>query len=350
MAKTQTIGLDIGAKALRAAEVVSHGGGRAELVRYAEEPLPPGAVRDGEVNDPKAVQQSLKQLWTKGGFSSKDVILGVGNQRVTVRSMQVPKMPLSDIRTSLPFLVEDSLPIPVDEAVLDYFPSGETTGPNGTLFEGLVVAASRDTVMSNVDAVELAGLRPLVIDLSAFALLRIMARGELASGTVALVDIGARVTTIVVATNGAPRFVRTLPNGTQALADILARSKDVTMADAENQVITYGLTASQAPQNAISADQFNDAARTLIEGVRNSIGFYTSTNRHAPINYVVLTGGGSTVPGIGQAIASETRTQTLIGNPLDGITVSKRLAGLTSLKGREATMAMPIGLGMGVAA
>lgn len=351
MAKTQAIGLDIGTKAVRAAEVVSSGGNaRVELSKYAEEALPPNAVRDGEVVDQAAVAQALKSLWSKGGFSSKDVILGVGNQRVTVRSMQVPKMPMSDIRSSLPFLVEDSLPIPMDEAVVDYFPSGETQTEAGTMFEGMVVAAARDTVMSNVDAAEAAGLRPLQVDLSPFALLRIMARGELAHGTVALVDIGARTTTIVVATDGTPRFVRTLPFGTQSLADILARSKDVTHGTAEQQVIQHGLTASSIPENRISADQFNDAARTLIEGVRNSVGFYSSSNRQAPVGFVVLTGGGATVPGLGQAIASETRTPTLIGNPLEGVALSKRITGMDSLKGREATMAISMGLGMGVAA
>ncbi|WP_084037786.1 type IV pilus assembly protein PilM [Demequina sp. NBRC 110053] len=350
MAKKQAIGLDIGAKALRAAEVVTAGGGRSELVRYAEVPIPAGAVKDGEVVDQAEVAQAIKALWSRGGFSSKDVILGIGNQRVTVRTMQLPKMPMSDIRSSLPFQVEDSLPIPVDEAVLDFYPTVEFEGPSGSVYEGLVVAAARETVMSNVNAAEAAGLKPLSVDLSAFALLRAMARGELGHGTVALVDIGARITTIVVATDGAPRFVRTLPVGTQGLADILARAKTVSQAEAEHQVITRGLQASSAPENQISADQYNDAARNLVEGIRNSIGFYQSNNRQAPVAYVVLTGGGSTVPGLGQAIASETRTQTLLGNPLEGVAISKRIQGLEGIKGREATMAMSMGLGMGVAA
>lgn len=351
MAKTHAIGLDIGTKAIRAAEVVtSNSNGSAELVRYAEATLAPNAVRDGEVVDQLAVTQALKSLWSKGGFSTKNVILGVGNQRVTVRAMQVPKMPMSDVRASLPFLVEDSLPLPMDEAIVDYFPTAETQNESGPMFEGLVVAASRDSVMSNIEAAEAAGLKPVMVDLAPFALLRVMARGELGSGTVALVDIGARTTTIIVATDGAPRFVRTLPNGTQILAEILARSKAVTQADAELQVIAHGLSAATAPEHRIAADQFNDAARTLIEGVRNSIGFYASTNRQTPVSYVVLTGGGSTLPGIGQAVASETRTQTLLGNPLDEVTLSKRINGMESLRGREATMAMSIGLGMGVAA
>ncbi len=351
MTKTHAIGLDIGTKALRAAEVISHGsGGSVELLRYAEEALPPNAVRDGEVVDGALVTQSLKRLWSKGGFSSKEVILGVGNQRVTVRPMQVPKMPLNDVRASLPFLVEDSLPIPMDEAVVDYYPNGETQTDSGTYYEGLVVAVARDTVMSNVDAAEAAGLKPLMVDLAPFALLRSMARGEMAQGTVALVDIGARTTTILVATQGVPRFVRTLPSGTQGLADILARSKDMTQADADQMVVARGLSAASGPESRNSLDQFNDAARTLIEGIRNSISFYASTNRQAPVQYVVLSGGGSIVPGLGQAIASETRTQTLLGNPLDGVSVSKRITGMESLKGREATMAMSMGLGMGVAA
>ena len=86
MAKKIAIGLDIGATALRAAEVASDARGKnVELQRYAEIPLPLNAVRDGEVIDAATVVQGLKALWAKGGFTSKDVIVGVGNQRVAVR-------------------------------------------------------------------------------------------------------------------------------------------------------------------------------------------------------------------------------------------------------------------------
>ena len=93
------------------------------------------------------------------------------------------------------------------------------TGEQGRLVQGLLVAAVRDTVTANVMAVESAGLRPTMVDLNAFALLRAMTRGDLAQRTVALVDIGARVTDVTIVAHGVPQFVRTLPSGGQDATD-----------------------------------------------------------------------------------------------------------------------------------
>lgn len=348
--KTQAIGLDIGGTAVRAAEVTTGSNGNAELLRYEEVPLPANAVRDGEVVDKRAVVAALKALWSRGGFSSKDVILGVGNQQVAVRPLTMPRLPMDQLQAALPFQVQDSLAIPVDDAVLGFYPTAEVINASGPALEGMLVASSRDTVMNNLLAVEAAGLRPVVIDLSAFALLRSMARGPHASGTVALIDIGARITTVVVATDGSPRFVRALATGAQDLSDALARSLGISLEEAERGVHTYGLNAAGAPDNASAAGPFNDAVNVLVDGVRNSIGFYASNHADAPATLLVLSGGGSSVPGLGQALASATRTRTLLGNPLEGVAIARRLKGLETMQGREATMAMPVGLGLGLAA
>ena len=97
MAKRNIVGLDIGTTAVRAAEVSYGSDGpssRGTLNAYASVPLPPGAVQDGEVVEPEAVASALKELWNRGKFSTKDVVIGVGNQRVIVRELEVPAMPM----------------------------------------------------------------------------------------------------------------------------------------------------------------------------------------------------------------------------------------------------------------
>lgn len=349
--KITTVGLDIGATAVRAAEVSSGAYGTSvELLRYAEHPLPPNAVRDGEVVDHAAVTQALKSLWASADFSTKDVILGVGNQRIAVRPMTLPKMPMAELQASLPFQVQESLPMPADEAVLSFLPTIETQSEVGVAWEGLLVAAWKEGIMTNVRAVESAGLKPLMIDLSGFALVRAMARGARASGTIAMVDIGARITTVVVATDGTPRFVRVLSSGAQNLNETLARSLGSTLEEADQILRTHGLGVVNIPEYQGAAGPFGDASRTLLEGIRSSIGFYTQNNPTVPVQMVVLTGGGAAMPGLGQTIASATRTQTSLGNPLDDVRVGRKVAGMESLRGREGTMAMTIGLGLGVAA
>lgn len=163
------IGLDIGTTRVRAAEVVVSGRGASAqptLVRFGEVALPPGAVRDGEVEDTGTVSAAIRRLWSDAKFGSRDVNIGVGNQRVVVRELDLPWMPLPQLRQSLPFQVQELLPMDTDEALLDYFPTGEVEGPQGRLVHGMLVAATRDTVRANVMAVEGAGLRPQLVDLS----------------------------------------------------------------------------------------------------------------------------------------------------------------------------------------
>ena len=212
MASTRVIGLDIGTTGIRAAEVEFGSGGPsafgpATLHRFGQVPLPLGVVRDAEVIEQDVVASALRQLWAQQHFTTRDVVIGVGNQRVLVRELDLPWMPAAQLKSSLPFQVQELLPMSTDEAYLDYFPTREFDGANGRTLQGMLVAAQRDTVNANVMAVEGAGMRVTMVDLNAFALIRALARGELAQKTVALVDIGASVTTVAVVVHGVLRFI-----------------------------------------------------------------------------------------------------------------------------------------------
>src|SRR3990172_6128272 len=109
------IGLDIGSTAVRAAEV--SGGDDPTVVRAAQVPLTPGAVENGEVRDPVAVAEALRELWQRGGFKARQVWLGVGNQRVVVREIALPWQPEKELKQSLDLQVQEFIPMSADEAV-----------------------------------------------------------------------------------------------------------------------------------------------------------------------------------------------------------------------------------------
>ena len=235
VATAGVIGLDIGTTHVRAAEFQQGRGGprSGTLVRYGEVPLPLGAVRDGEVEEVSTVATAIRQLWAGAKFSSRDVAISVGNQRVVVRELDLPWMPAGQLKASLAFHVQEILPMPVDEALLDYFPTAEYDGQQGRLVRGMLVAATRDTVRANVMAVETAGLRPKLVDLTHFALMRGLLTEDLMARTVAIVEIGARLTQVVIAAQGKPQFVRMLPTGGQNVTDAVAGALSVSHSDAE---------------------------------------------------------------------------------------------------------------------
>ena len=175
MPRRTAIGLDIGTSVVRAAEL-SYGRGGIPWSASASSSCRPGRSSTGKWSTPRP-SPILRTLWSATGYGHKRVVLGVANQRVIVRQLELPWLPRAELRSSLPFQVHDLLPIPVDQAVLDFFPTEELTDPSGgRTYKGLLVAAARETVLANVAAAEQAGLRVEAVDLTPFAVLRSLGR------------------------------------------------------------------------------------------------------------------------------------------------------------------------------
>jgi type IV pilus assembly protein PilM len=233
VAKTR-IGIDVGSTAVRVAEVAA--GDVPVVVRAAQVPLAPGLVEAGEVRQPEAVAEALREVWSKSGVKSKQVFLGVGNQRVIVREVALPWLPEKELRDTLAFQVQEFIPMATDEAVLDYDPLGELDQGGRRMQRILLVAAHKGMINALVDAALAAKLDPVGIDLTPFAVTRAVGAGDEGLdldgvGDEAIIDIGAQVTSICVHDRGITRFVRMLPSGgrdiTLALASGLGIDEDV---------------------------------------------------------------------------------------------------------------------------
>jgi type IV pilus assembly protein PilM len=147
VAGRSAIGLDIGTSGVRAAEL-SFGKAQVTLEKFGQVALPEGAVRDGEVVDPAAVAEAIKQLWTHTKFTCKKVVIGVANQLVIVRQVDLPWLPEDELKSSLGYQVQDFVPMPVEHAVLDFFTLEEFNNETGgRMRRGMLVAASREMVM-----------------------------------------------------------------------------------------------------------------------------------------------------------------------------------------------------------
>lgn len=339
------VGLDIGTSKVRAAEV-SRGRGRPTIVRYAEAPLPVGAVRDGEVVNHDIVVEALRHVRTAGKFVNRDVVLGVGNQRVMVRSLELPWMPMNQLRSTLPFQVGDMLPVAVEDAVLDYYPTGGYQDEKSQrTVQGLLVAATRDTIGPNIAAAETAGWRPMQLDLNAFALTRALSLLGIQDRCVALVDIGAKTTNVVVLDHGVPRLVRVLASGGQDTTDAIAAELKIPLGDAEALKREVGLGFQVPEQYRAASDIVSHVTGGLIESIRSTFTYYAQNNPGAAPDLVLLTGGGSYLNGLGQYLSSASRLTVSLVDFGSAVTVSKS-ANVAPLKGAETTIAIPLGLAL----
>jgi type IV pilus assembly protein PilM len=303
------IGLDVGSTAVRAAELTE--GSPPSVVRAAQVPLPAGAVENGEVRDVQAVSEALRELWTRGGFKSRKVWMGVGNQRVVVREIALPAMPEKELRQSLGFQVQEFIPMPVDEAVLDYHLIEEIEIEGRSMLRLLLVAAQKAMVDTLVAAATGAKVEPIGLDLVPFALVRAVgatgAGMELeTTGGEAVVDVGAHVTNIVVHAAGETRFVRILPSGGRDITVAIARGMSVEDDVAERlKRGEFGGDGEPSPEAARgSAGQLAQAseiamqrATQFVDEIRSSLEFYTAQTQGARIERLLISGGGSKLEG-----------------------------------------------------
>src|SRR5579871_2489213 len=168
-------GLDIGTFAVRAVEL-NLDSERPTMTAFGQVALPRGAVVDGEVVDTAAVTQAIRDLWARGRFSVKQVRLGVSSQRVIVRQAELPAMSEEELRSAIHFEAQDLIPIPIEEALLDFCIVGPPPAPvddnEDARMKVLLVAAPREMVMQHLAAVEGAGLVVDAVDAVPLALFR----------------------------------------------------------------------------------------------------------------------------------------------------------------------------------
>ena len=213
--RQNTIGLDIGKSSIIGVQVA----GRAPtmvLKGYHERPIPEGIVFEGEVLDPESLAGEIKGFMRDSNLKGKVVHLGVGNQKVIVRNIEVPEMAEDELKGAIEFQAQDYIPIPLDEAVLDFQVVGHTTDEEGTAKQQvLLVAAQKEMIDRYMDASKRAGVKLAGIDVSAFALIRALEpqvsfvdQGSDPKQAFGIVNISSSVSTLVVARDGVPKFTR----------------------------------------------------------------------------------------------------------------------------------------------
>jgi type IV pilus assembly protein PilM len=340
------IGLDIGSSSVRAAQVTVTKG-QVVLDRFGQVALPPGVVRDGEVADADAVAEAIKELWSTAKFSKKDVVIGISNQKVFVRLIDIPWMPAAELKTSLKYQVSDLVPMPIDEAVLDFVALEEVVTDSSRHLRGLLVAASQDMVLGAIRAAQKAGLRAKTVDLTAFAVLRAAGTSDPMglAGPEAVVDVGSKVTNIVVHEAGVPKFVRILLLGGDDVTTSIVERLGIPTIEAESLKRDPGVLLN--PQTQDAARIIDAALNEFVDEVRGSVDYFLATSGSRPLSRLTLSGGGSLASGLAERLAAAVRTPVEYGRAFSQLTIGKTGLAPEQIRFVEPMAAVPVGLAMG---
>jgi type IV pilus assembly protein PilM len=272
------VGLDIDGRYLAAAQVE---GGR--LVRAVSSELPEGLVKDGEVATPDGLGSALKDFVSKHGLP-KSVRLGVANQQIVVRVVELPRIENEKEReAAVRFQAAEAIAMPLDDAVLDHQVAGFTEGPDGTpRMRVVLVAARRSMIDKLLEAAKHAGLKPAGIDLDAFALLR---------------TLGSREEDDEAATN----------------ARVYCHLGGVS-----NLAVAVGATCFfTRPLSAVWTDE--DADSRLADEIRLSIDYYMAQPQALPVGEVVLSGPGSREQQLVSSLTAELGLPVDVAPPLGAL-------------------------------
>ncbi len=340
----QVVGLDIGTSAVRAAEL-EFGSGAPVLVAFGQVGLPPGAIVDGEVQDPSAVSDAITRLWQNGKFQSKSVVVGIAGLRAITREVDLPWVPDEDIDSAVRFQSEEVIPFPPDKTILSAQILSDNVGPDGAKTRRVLVAAAhRDLVDGVVAAAENAGLVVEGVDLVSSALVRALGDPSVAAERPeAIVSIGAGLTVVVVHQGGRPQFVRTIGTGGNAATAAVASALDLPLVDAENIKRRLG---EHTPQVQSAESVVQPAIAELVGEIRNSIQYFATLPGRAPIARVLLTGGGARLKGLVKELRAQVRIPVEHVSPLARLDLSKIDLDPEQASSIEPVLATPIGLAL----
>jgi type IV pilus assembly protein PilM len=348
---SNTVGLDIETASIAATEVRP---GSSQVARTAIQPLAPGIVAEGEVQDPEGLSQALKALFSQNKLG-KSVRLGIANQRVVVRTLRLPLIEdEEELETAIRFQAQDQIPMPLDQAVLDHqVVTKETDAEGDRRMDVLTVAARRDMVSSLLGALRDAGLTPVGIDLSAFGVIRALedqngngasageAMGEAPEPTILYCYLGD-ITNLAVARGTACLFTRVAPFGVETIAARVAERETMPLEEARDWLLEVGLVeptesfGEDRDRARTAREELEEGASKLVDELRLSLDFYSAQEGALPIENVVVCGPGSTIEGLpervqtGLGLAIESRTPAALSHldPEDAarLTVSYGLA------------------------
>ena len=346
-------GLSIEAGSVAVAGVSVNGSTR--LTASAVSPLRPGVFHEGEVIDPDGLIAAVKDLYSRHKLP-KQVRLGIGNQRVIVRTLRLPVIEdPKEMEAAIRFQAQEQIPMPLDQAVLQHQVVGGVPAEEGAApqVDVVVVAARREMIASFLEPLRRAGLEPEGIDLSAFGMIRALAPmaaqpAQMENGTPApdesilYCNVGD-VLNLAVARGRSCLFTRVSGIGMEAMVARLSTERALSPEHAEQWLLYVGLDVPTHevqgdPEVVAAARRANEeGVAGLVDELRLSLDYYRALESAVPVSRVVLCGTGSAIRGLAPVMEEQVGLPIAAPRP-------PALAGFDDAT--AARLVLPLGLGL----
>lgn len=319
------IGLDISTTAVKLVELSDAGKGMLRIERYIIEPLPTGAVMDGNIANLDQVADTLRTAWKNLGSRIKNVALALPSSAVITKKILAPaSLKGLDLENQVEAEANQVIPFPLDEVNLDFQVLGASPGSPDDV-QVLLAAAHKEKVEDRVAVAEAAGLTALIMDVEFFASQTAYEQiahqlpGGGAGQTVAIIDIGAQNMHINILHDNESVYLREHGFGGNQLNNDISRRYGMTSEEAENAKRKGTLPESY------DVEVLRPYSETLAMEIGRALQLFTTSTQYRKVDQVLLAGGGAMIPGIDEVVGQRIGMPTLVVNPFANMAVGSKI-------------------------
>jgi len=336
------VGVDIGASSIKVVQL-RETRKRLSVVKYGIAALPPQTIVDGHIMNRAAVIDALTMIWTQQKIPMRDVAIGVYGQSVIVRKITVPMMTTAELAEQITWEAEQHIPFDIKVMNIDY--EVLRRRPEAGQMDLLLVAAKKDEINDYASVVREARIKPQIVDINAFSVQNAFefVHGLPDDQTIALLNVGAAVSSLNIVSRGVSAFTREVTNAGNTVTEEIQRQMGVPFEQAEQMKIAASQNAAVPPQIHQIIAQACDA---LAGEIQRSLDFYLATSGEAEIQRVYVCGGSAYLAPLVSAIEKRARVPVMVLDPLANLAVDSRTVNEGDLRSRAAQLCVAVGLAL----
>jgi type IV pilus assembly protein PilM len=336
------VGVDIGASSIKVV-LLKESRKKLQIIRSGWAPLPPQTIIDGHVMNAGAVTETLARVFQDAKIPQKDVAIGVYGQSVIVRKITVPMMTPAELDEQIHWEAEQHIPFDIKLMSIDYEVLRQR--PEAGQMDLMLVAAKKDEINDYAAILREAKLKPLIVDINAFTVQNIFENqyGLPPDATIALLNLGAAVSSLNIVSKGVSAFTREITNAGNSITEEVRKALGCSLEQADAYKHGGG-PADIVPQEVTQI--VNQACQSLAGEIQRSLDFYLATSGEQEIGRIYVCGGSSYLAPLVQAIERRARVPVQLFDPMVNFTVDTKYVNEPLLRSMSAQMVVALGLSL----
>ena len=306
---TDFFGLDIGTTAIRVVEL--HGGGKVRgLYRYGQISIDPKVSESDSKADAAKIAQAVKQVITEAKISTRNVAVGIPSNQTFTAVVDVDKLSPAELAKTIQYQADSLIPTPLAESKIDWALLGDSPKESNKV-EILLSSVTNEFIEKRLDTLESIGLNVIAFEPDSLALSRSILAPD-ATLPQMILDIGSRSTDLIIAMNGAPHLVRSIPTGSDTLVKAAVQNLGIDANQATQFVFKFGLSKDKLEGQIYNA--IAGSVDVLFTEIEKSIKFFQTRYTSARLERIIVTGAASVLPELPLYLANKFGVNVEIGN------------------------------------